>query len=103
MDFSDIRSASKDEMIRAWAVEETSRVLPIGVDGATLVNISKMVEDFVKTGDVSGVITEAVREGRDEALIEVFEALQQELPNPQALRRTFIEKGWMPNRPEPGR
>lgn len=106
-DFNDIHAASKSEQIRAYSVERALEHFQINRDapsGQELICLAKMVEDYVTNGDVTGAITTAVEEGYSEGRYEVYEALRnQGVPLTQTeLRNLFIEKGWMPNRPEPG-
>jgi hypothetical protein len=80
MDFGDIRTATKSEMIRAWAVEEA--VAWAGsTNGQDLVCVAKMFEDYVTNGDVSGVIQTAVEEGYREGRFEVKQVAEEWFSN----------------------
>lgn len=97
-DFSDVHAALKDEQIRAWSVEQALDLigrLPVHktVPYQDAITISKMIEDYVKNGDVTGVIQTAVEEGYSEGRFEVKEAVEEWFSNID-LTDLFATKGW---------
>jgi len=52
-DFEDVRAASKDEQIRAFAMEKAIDALGLGsgVPADHYVNTAAKIEQFIKTGD----------------------------------------------------
>jgi hypothetical protein len=101
IDLERLQAISKAELVRAFCVEKTLENAPLGTDGATIVNVSKMIEDFITNGDTSGTITTAVEEGYREGRFEVKEAVEEWFSNVD-LKDLFVTKGWMRNLPEPG-
>ena len=100
-DFADIRAASRDQQIRAWAIEESTEFLAsTGCAYQDVIVLAKMIEDFVQHGDVTGVIQAAVEEGYAEGRFEVKEAVEQWFSNVD-LDDLFQSKGWSKSGPEP--
>ena len=93
-DFSDVRAATKDQQIRAWAIEESTDFLTAtGCAYQDVIVLAKMIEDFVQHGDVTGVIQAAIEEGYSEGHFEVKEAVEQWFGNID-LNDLFQTKGW---------
>lgn len=104
MDFSEIRTASRDQQIRAYSVEQSTLFLrDHGMDPPyqDLINLSKMVEDYITHGDVFGVIQTAVEEGYSEGRLEVKEAVEEWFSNVD-LDDLFKTKGWIKPLPQEG-
>jgi hypothetical protein len=96
-DFRDIQAASKDEQVRAWAIEQALEYRkPMDAD-TTLLNTASCIEHFVKTGEViqpqlEAVYNEAARESR----FEVLEAATHEgITTPEELRDVYRRRGWI--------
>jgi hypothetical protein len=93
--FADVRLASKQEQIRAWSVEQSIDLLrdaPLPMQ--SIIEMSKMIEDYVTNGDISGVIQNAVEEGYSEGRFEVKAAVEEWFSNVD-LDDLFRTKGWL--------
>lgn len=109
-DFSDVRLATKDEQIRAYSVEKAIEVLVHAApSGQEVVNVSKMIEEYIRNGDVTSTIQYAVEEGYREGRFEAKEAVEEWLSNDRLesgarinLDQLFEIKGWTVSRPSPG-
>lgn len=78
MDFTDILGAKKEEQVRAWSVEQAILALRNNYHDPhqEIITLSKMIEDFVTSGDVSGVIQAAVDEGYSEGRFQAKERIE---------------------------
>lgn len=93
-DFDDVKSASKEERVRAWAVEQSVDVLRSELTPyQDVIVLAKMIEDYVVNGDVTGVIQAAVEEGYSEGRFEVKEEVERWFTNVD-LYDLFASKGW---------
>ena len=54
-DFSDVHAATKDEQIRAYAIEKATELASYtdNSDAAVMVRRAQMIEKFIKSGEVS--------------------------------------------------
>lgn len=101
MDFN----ATKDEALRGYAVERAIEVVYPGAHSSAqdVLNVAKMIEDYITTGEVTGTIQAAVEEGYSEGRLEVKQLIETEIPvfdsygNETFLDLTalFVNKGWM--------
>ena len=78
--FSEVRPTNKDQQIRAWCVEKSiDHLRNTDVSYQGVITLSKMIEDYVTNGDVTGVIQTAVEEGYSEGRFEAADALVEDL------------------------
>lgn len=95
-DFDNVVTAGHDERVRAWSVERSIEILGPMTPGATVVSVAKIIEDYVRNGDVTNFITHAVQEGYQEGRFEVKEAIEREcIASPLDLDDLFKAKGWI--------
>lgn len=95
IDFIDIRSGTKSEQIRAYSVERSIELVGIGGSAEAVICVSKMLEDYITTGEMpSNAITAAVEEGYGEGRFEVKEAVESWFDNVD-LDDLFKARGWV--------
>lgn len=94
-DFRHIHAMNKAEQIRAWSVGQAIDLLR-GVDAPyqAAIALSKMIEDFVTDGDVTGVVQQAVEEGVTEGRFEVKGVVEKWFTNVD-LDDMFKALGWI--------